>query len=123
MGTEKHLRDDGLYNAGHISVFFLGTYVLGFFLKRILQQDRIKGRREWESHDTIPVPPPPTCSGMLYPLHHSSITEYIVLSSRFPSLCPSSSHSPVLLYLPEWTIFILICHISSFHAPSSKSLS
>lgn len=31
MGTEKHLQDDGLYNAGHISVFFLGTYVLGFF--------------------------------------------------------------------------------------------
>lgn len=30
-GTEKHLRDDGLCNAGHISVFFLGTYCSGFF--------------------------------------------------------------------------------------------
>lgn len=70
------------------------------FLKRILQQDRVKGRREWESHDTIRVPPPPMSSGMLYPLRHSSITEDVVLPSRSPSLCPSSSHSPVLLYLP-----------------------
>lgn len=83
--------------------FQFSFWVLMFWggWKRILQQDRVKGRREWESHDTIRVPPPPMSSGMLYPLLHSSITEYVVLSSRFPSLCPSSSHSPVLLYLPR----------------------
>lgn len=102
--------------------FWVLMFWVFFFLKRILQKDRVKGRREWESHDTIRVPPPPMSSGMLYPLRHSSITEYVVLPSRSPSLCPPSSHPPVLLYLPwEDNLHPYVSYIVFSHSFFQKS--
>lgn len=124
-GTEKHLQDDGLYSAGHISVFFLGTYVLRFlffwkgFYSKIESKEEESGRVmiQYESHYH---PCPLGCF-----THSVTLALLSMLSYRLD--LPLSAHLPPILQFYctflERTVFILICHIPSFHTPSSNSLS
>lgn len=89
-------------------------------LKNILQQDRLKWRREWESRDTNMSPTPTHVSSpgsITFPLL-SMLSSYLDFPLTTHLLPIVHSHCTFL----EMTIFISAFHRSSFHTPCSKNL-